>query len=95
VGLLFTTEPGPKVNYDGLSINLALLKPYVINTPPGPALLGFFKSLLQLKANWLLAAARLEAFRCYDRTTFIYYTEWNQAFRQDTVERELDEKDLA
>lgn len=34
VELLLATEPGPKVDYDDeLSRNLALLKPYVINTP--------------------------------------------------------------
>src|SRR2546421_3541365 len=93
--LLLAIEPGPKVDYDGLSKNLALLKPYVLNTPSGPALLGFFKSLLQLRVRWLLAAAKLEAFRCYERTTFTYYVEWNEVFRMDTTGRDLDERELA
>jgi hypothetical protein len=93
--LLRTTEPGPKVEYDGLSNNLALLKPYIMKTPSGPALLGFFKSLLQLRVSWLVAAANLEALRSYDRTLFTYYVEWYEAFRQDKVGREPDEVEIA
>jgi hypothetical protein len=95
IELLLTMEHGPKVGYDGLSQNLALLKPYITNSPSGPALLGFFKSLLELRVSWLLAAAKLEAFRCHDRTTFTYYIEWNEVFRMDTAGRELDDKELA
>ena len=95
VELLLTIEPGPEVDYDGLRTNLALLQPYVVKTSSGPALLGFFKSLLQLKASWLLAAAKLEAFRCYDRTLFTYYVEWYEGFRHDTTTRELDEGEIA
>ena len=75
VELLLAIEPGPKVDYDGLRTNLALLQPYVIKTSSGLALLGFFESLLQLQAGWLFGAAKLEAFRCYDRTLFTYYVE--------------------
>src|SRR5271156_3089830 len=95
VELILTIEPGPKVDYDGLRTNLALLQPYVIRTSSGPALLGFFKSLLQLQAGWLLEAAKLEAFRCYDRTLFTYYVEWYEGFRKDTAARALDELEIA
>jgi len=81
VELLLTTEPGPKVDYDGLRTSLTLLTPYVKKTSSGPALLKFFKSLLRLKVGWLLAAAKLEAFRSYDRTLFTYYIEWHEVFR--------------
>jgi hypothetical protein len=95
VELLLTTEPGPKVDYNGLGTNLALLKPFLINAPSGPALLGFFKSLIQIKAGWLLAAAKLEAFRCYDRTLFTYYIEWHEQFEQDTAARNLDDVEIS
>ena len=94
VELILTIEPGPKVDCDGLRTNLALLQPYVIKTSSGPALLGFFKSLLQLQAGWLLGAAKLEAFRCYDRTLFTYYVEWYEEFRKDTAARALDELEI-
>jgi hypothetical protein len=94
VELLLAVEPGPKVDYDGLRTNLALLRPYVIKTSSGPALLSFFESLLQLQAGWLLGAAKLEAFRCYDRTLFTYYVEWHEGFRKDTAARALDESEI-
>ena len=94
VELLLAVEPGPKVDYDGLRTNLDLLRPYVIKTSSGPALLSFFKSLLQLQADWLLRAAKLEAFRCYDRTLFTYYVEWYEGFRKDTAARALDELEI-
>jgi hypothetical protein len=93
--LLLAVEPGPKVDYDGLRTNLALLQPYVTKTSSGPALLSFFKSLLQLQAGWLLGAAKLEAFRCYDRTLITYYVEWYEGFRKDTAARALDELEIA
>lgn len=93
--ILLTTEPGPKVDYEGLGNTLALLKPFVISSPSGPALLRFFKSLLDLRVRWLLAVAELEAFRCYDKTTFTYYIGWNEAFQQDTAGRALDDNELA
>jgi hypothetical protein len=95
VELLLAVEPGPKVDYDGLRTNLVLLRPYVIKTSSGPALLSFFESLLQLQAGWLLGAAKLEAFRCYDRTLFTYYVEWYEGFRKDTAARALDESEIA
>jgi hypothetical protein len=95
VELLLTIEPGPKVDYDGLRTNLALLQSYVIKTSSGLALLGFFKSLLQLQADWLLRAAKLEAFRCYDKTLLTYYVEWYEGFRRDTAARALDELEIA
>jgi hypothetical protein len=95
VELLLTIEPGPKVDYDVLRTNLTLLQPYVIKTSSGSALLGFFKSLLQLQAGWLLGAAKLEAFRCYDRTLLTYYVEWYEGFRKDTAARALDELEIA
>jgi hypothetical protein len=95
IELLLTMEPGPKVDYDGLRYHLALLKPYIIKTPSGPALLGFFESLLRLRVSWLLAAANLEALRSYDRTLFTYYVDWYEGFRQDTVGREPDEVEIA
>jgi hypothetical protein len=95
VELLLAVEPGPKVDYDGLRTNLALLRPYVSKTSSGPALLSFFESLLQLQAGWLLGAAKLEAFRCYDRTLFTYYVEWYEGFRKDTAARALDESEIA
>jgi hypothetical protein len=95
VKLLLAVEPGPKVDYDGLRTNLALLRPYVSKTSSGPALLSFFESLLQLQAGWLLGAAKLEAFRCYDRTLFTYYVEWYEGFRKDTAARALDESEIA
>ena len=57
-------------------------------------MLGFLKSLHKLRVRWFLAAAKLEAFRCSDRTTFTYYVEWNEVFRMDIAGRELD-KELA
>jgi hypothetical protein len=53
-----------------------------LKTSSGSALLGFFKSLLQLEAGWLLGAAKLEAFRCYDRTLLTYYVEWYEGFSE-------------
>lgn len=83
------------MDYDGLHTNLALLQPYAIKTSSGLALLGFFKSLLQLQAGWLLGAAKLEAFRCYDRTLFTYYVEWYEGFRKVTAACALDELEIA
>ena len=95
VELLLTTEPGPKVDYDRLRTNLTQLQPFVIKTPSGPALLSFFNSLIQLKAVWLIAAAKLEAFRSYDRTIFTYYIEWYEGFRLDTAGHPLDDGEMA
>ena len=95
VRLLLTTEPGPKVGYDALRTNLTLLEPFVTNTSSGPALLAFFESLLQSQARWLIAAAKLEAFRSYDRTLLTYYVEWYEGFRQDTATRVPNEGEIA
>lgn len=40
VDLLFILEPGPTVDWKGLRTNLAVLKPYAINTKTGPQLLS-------------------------------------------------------
>lgn len=84
--LLTNFEPGPKVNVHALKANLTILKKRLLETNNGRALLAFFQLLLQLKATWLLAAAKLEAFRAYNIQREHYYV----TSRQDTNDLEPD-----
>ena len=82
IDLLFKLEPGPTVDWSSLRTNLAILKPYAINTRTGPQILQFFKSLIELQAKWLLAIARVEAYRTYQNQLHGYYVLRRQIYTQ-------------